>query len=35
MKVEKYLTKDERAKVEEERKRQEERERALQGDNVG
>jgi hypothetical protein len=29
------LTKEERAKVEEERRKQEERERALQGDNVG
>jgi len=33
--VEKYLTKEERAKLEEERRRQEERERAMQGDNVG
>ena len=33
--VEKYLTKEERAKLEEEKRRQEEREKALQGDNVG
>lgn len=33
--MEKYLTKEERAKLDEERKKQEERERAMQGDNVG
>lgn len=35
IKVVKYLSKEERAKLEEERKRQEEREAALKGDNVG
>lgn len=33
--VEKYLTREERAKLDEERRKQEERERAMQGDNVG
>ena len=35
IKVEKYLTKEERAELEEKRKRDEEREAALKGDNVG
>lgn len=35
IKVEKYLTKKERAVVEAEKKKQEEKERLLQGDNVG
>jgi len=35
IKVEKYLSKEERAKLEEEKRRQEEREAALRGDNVG
>ena len=33
--VEKYLTKEERAKLDEEKRKIDERERALQGDNVG
>lgn len=33
--VERYLTKEERAKLDEERRKIEERERAMQGDNVG
>jgi cilia- and flagella-associated protein 43 len=35
IKVERYLTKEERAALEVERKRQEERDAALKGDNVG
>jgi hypothetical protein len=35
IKVVKYLSKEERAKLEEERKRQEEREAALKGDTIG
>jgi len=35
IKVERYLTKEERAKQEEERRIKEEREAALKGDNVG
>jgi len=35
IKVERYLSKEERAKVEEERRIKEEREAALKGDNVG
>mmetsp|Transcript_23105 Transcript_23105/g.35787 ORF Transcript_23105/g.35787 Transcript_23105/m.35787 type:complete len:412 (-) Transcript_23105:907-2142(-) len=35
IKVEKFLSKEERAKLEEERRKQEEREAALRGDNVG
>ena len=33
--VERFLTKEERGKLEEERKKVEDRERAMQGDNVG
>ena len=35
IKVEKYLTKEERAELEEQRRKQAEREAALKGDNVG